>query len=240
MPKNIFVFKPFQIYQPFDDVMKVSTDSVLLGCFANAQNAQMALDIGCGTGLLSLMLAYKNKSLSITAIDINFNACICTQYNIKNSTFENKMEVFHTSIQDFTKNSKQKFDLIISNPPYFSNSLKSSVNRKNIYRHQESLNYYDLLHSVHCLLMENGSFYTLVPYYEQKQVEQLLSLKNLHIHSKLSVFSKSNKTIPYIFILEIKKSEANDIDNKHLFIYDEKGQYTLEYLELTKDFYLFS
>ncbi len=239
MPKDKFAFKPFCIYQPYKDVMKVSTDSVLLGCFADTNDAQKALDIGCGTGLLALMLAHKNPKLNITAIDINENACKCAEYNIQHSDFASRINVKHISLQEFAKISSEYFDLIICNPPYFSKSLKSPNIFKNTYRHQGELTYETLVDSVKILLKDTGVFYVLVPYYEYDKFIRILHSKTLYIHSQLSVFSNINKPTPYLFILEIRKNFAQPIKEKCLFIHDEKNEYTSEYVLFTKEFYLY-
>lgn len=239
MPKDLFVFKPFTIYQPYKDVMKVSTDSVLLGCFADCSESKFALDIGCGTGLLSLMLAHKNPLQKIIAIDINENACACARYNVLNSAFSNQIEVIHISIQEFEKITTQKFDLIISNPPYFSRSLSSPYFEKNIYRHQVELSYDKLLHSINSLLESNGIFYVLIPYYEKNYFLSLLAPNNLFVHSELSVFSKTDKKLPYIFIYKIAKCASPKIQHYQLYIYNHQNKYTDEYVQFTKEYYLY-
>lgn len=239
MPKDKFAFKTFCIYQPYKDVMKVSTDSVLLGCFANTNDAQKALDIGCGTGLLALMLAHKNPKLSITAIDINENACKCAEYNAQHSDFASQIVVKHTSLQEFVRTTFNQFDIILCNPPYFSKSLKSPDISKNTYRHQNQLTYEVLIDSVKILIKDTGKFYVIVPYYEYKKFIDLLHHKNLHIHSQLSVFSNTEKQRPYIFILEIKKNPATSVNEQRLFIHNNKNEYTSEYIDFTKEFYLY-
>lgn len=240
MSEKFFAFKPFTIYQPFKDVMKVSTDSVLLGCYANVSDAKNALDIGCGTGILSLMLAYKNSKITIKAIDINPNAIICAKYNVEYSNYSERIEILNTSIQQFASKHHQCFDIIISNPPYFSKSFKSPNAHKNSYRHQDELNYHQLLFCISELLNYDGKFYVVVPVYEQKKFTELLTKMNLFIHSELSVFSKVGKLNPYIFIYETRKFLSSDTIKNQLFILSQENQYTLEYLEFTKEFYLYA
>ncbi|GAB4202311.1 MAG: methyltransferase [Bacteroidia bacterium] len=239
MPKDKFDFKTFCIHQPYKDVMKVSTDSVLLGSFVNATNTDNALDIGCGTGLLALMLAHKNPKLDITAIDINENACKCAVYNVQHSDFASKIIVKHTSLQDFVKTNSHPFDVIVCNPPYFSKYLKSPDIFKNTYRHQNELTYEVLIDGVKILMKDTGKFYVIVPYYEYKKFIGLLHHRDLHIHSQLSVFSNTEKQIPYIFILEIKKNPATSVNEQHLFIHNNKNEYTSEYIDFTREFYLY-
>lgn len=240
MPKEIFHFKNFSVYQPCNDVMKVSTDSVLLGAFADAQNKTTALDIGCGTGLLCLMLAQKNPQLKIIGIDINYNAYQCAQFNTTNSQYSQQINILHISLKNFLDQSKFQFDLIISNPPYFSASLKSPASEKNIYRHQEQLSFSDLIDAISVLLSDNGVFYVVIPYYEIKIFINILQKRQLYIHRQLDVFSNETKKDPYIFLLEIKKNPPHQFNQSRIFIYNNNQKYTDEYLTFTKEFYLFA
>ena len=241
MPKDFFAFKQFTIYQPYADVMKVSTDSVLLGCFANVENINQgnALDIGCGTGLLCLMLAQKNRSLKIIGIDINANACECAQYNVKQSPFYQQIEINNISLKNFLRKSNFSYDVIISNPPYFSNSLQSQRTEKNIYRHQQEMTYEELLKSVNVLLKDEGLFYVVIPYYEEKQFRALINDHNLYIHKTLVVWAHPKKQHPHIFIFEIQKHPSEYSHTQNLYIYNDQFRYSEEYLNFTKEFYLF-
>ena len=241
MPKDFFAFKQFTIYQPYADVMKVSTDSVLLGCFANVENINQgnALDIGCGTGLLCLMLAQKNRSLKIIGIDINANACECAQYNVKQSLFYQQIEISNISLKNFLEKSNFSYDVIISNPPYFSNSLQSQRTEKNIYRHQQEMTYEELLKSVNVLLKDEGLFYVVIPYYEEKQFRALINDHNLYIHKTLVVWAHPKKQHPHIFIFEIQKHSSEYSHIQNLYIYNDQFRYSEEYLNFTKEFYLF-
>ncbi len=239
MPKDLFIFKHFTIRQSYKDVMKVSTDSVLLGCFADIENLKegVALDIGSGTGILSLMLAQKNTALKITAIDNNVNAFQCSQNNFQNSQYADRLNALHISLEEFVKVNTQKFDLIISNPPYFSKSLKSYYSFKNNNRHQNNLNYETLLNAVIQLLKEDGSFYTIVPYYEQKRWSECIGTSSLHVHKILSVYSHCSKTLPYLFLYKVGKKTSTQISQHVLYIQNSEG-YTKEYIQYTQMFYL--
>lgn len=239
MPKDWFYFKKFKIYQPYNDVMKVSTDSVLLGCYANVIEKKYGLDIGCGTGLLALMLAQKNPNLKMVAIDINENAYQCAQQNVLSSKFAQQIEVLKLSLQEFIQQFNQHlFDLIICNPPYFSNSLRSPDIEKNIYRHQNDLNYSELLNAVSLLMSNDGNFYVLIPYYEVNKFNEILQEFSLYVYSEIAVYSNVNKFLPYLYILDIKKEKTDKVDFRKLIIMNENGQYTEEYKNFTKDFYL--
>lgn len=240
MPKDIFVFKQFTIYQPYADVMKVSTDSVLLGCFAEVSGFSNALDIGCGTGLLALMMAQKNSSLHITAIDIHTNAYTCALYNVQHSMFEKQIVVLNTSLKNFLDQSKILFDVLISNPPYFSRSLKSTNPEKNLYRHQEELGYEDVLRAAKTLLNRQGCLFLVVPYYEWKRVNSSMLQNELFLHRIMEVYASTKKPLPYIYLMEIRKERARSVKAEKLYIRDSVGAYTLACLAFTRDFYLFA
>lgn len=219
--------------------MKVSTDSVLLGCYANVIEKKYGLDIGCGTGLLALMSAQKNPNLKMVAIDINENAYQCAQQNVLSSKFAKQIEVFKLSLQEFIQQFNQHlFDLIICNPPYFSNSLRSPDIEKNIYRHQNDLNYSELLNAVSLLMSDDGNFYVLIPYYEVNKFKEKLKDFSLYIHSQMAVYSNVNKPLPYLYIMDIKKEKTDNVDYRKLIIMNDKGEFTEEYKSFTKDFYL--
>lgn len=240
MPKDIFAFKQFVIYQPYHTVMKVSTDSVLLGCFAHVIQRYRALDIGCGTGILSLMLAQKNPQLRIIGIDIHPDAYQCAAMNVEHSRFKHQIQIIHTSLKNFLDTSQLHFDVIVSNPPYFSNSLKSPSKDKNTYRHQSDMTYIEIIQAVSVLLTQNGSFYVCIPYYEQNRFDKELHIHKLYKHREMAVFSTTTQQKPYLFIKEIRKSKCDEISTEILHIRNEHNQYTSTYLEFTKEYYLFA
>ena len=123
MSNQTFVFKQFKIVQD-KCAMKVGTDAVLLGSWVNASNAKTILDIGTGTGIISLMLAQKSGA-RIDAIDIDTNAFIQASENVNDCAWKDRIDVHHISLQQFTKESDHKYDLIVSNPPYFVDSSKA-------------------------------------------------------------------------------------------------------------------
>jgi tRNA1Val (adenine37-N6)-methyltransferase len=157
----MFRFKHFIIKQE-RAAMKVCTDSCLFGSLIDSENIKNALDIGCGTGLLSLMVAQKNLKIQITALEIDQNAVFDAAENIHESPFLNQITLHHQTVQDFAKKSNEKFDLIFCNPPFFQNNLKSDKIEKNIAHHAETLTFDDLAESIDVLLEEKGSAWILL------------------------------------------------------------------------------
>ncbi len=239
MPKDFFAFKRFSIRQGDNSVMKVNTDSVILGVWANIPLNGLFLDIGCGTGLLTLIIAQKSEHAKVIGIDISSNATECAKVNTNASQYAERIQIIHQSLQNFTTHSKNLFDIVICNPPYFSKSLRSNSADKNITRHHETLRFKELITCVKKLLSDSGIFYVLIPFYEASVFQQLLQDNQLFIHDTLEVFSDTKKELPYIFCYKIQKSLPQQAQTKQLFI-KHNNTYTAEYISLTKDFYLFA
>src|SRR5688572_5036500 len=141
MPNDFFEFKKFRIMQD-RCAMRVSTDAVLLGAWVAVNGSKTILDIGTGTGVIALMLAQKSDAV-ITAIDIDRESTEQAASNVNESCFAGRVAVEHCSFQDFVKRSSQKYNLIVTNPPYFIDSLKSNTGSRTIARHTDALSFDD-------------------------------------------------------------------------------------------------
>lgn len=226
-----FNFIKFAVKQA-PSVFRVGTDAVLLGALASVSEAQHILEVGSGTGIISLMLAQRNPNASILAIDINSQAVDLSEINFSNAPFSRRMKA---ELQDFkTFETEQKFDLIISNPPYF----EINASGKDILARQRlELNFSDLINKASQLLSEKGLFTVIIPLDSEKEfTENCFELK-LFLQRKVSI--KGIKTAePKRVVLEyaLAKSEPK-IEN---FVIEKSPRvYSDEYLELTKDFHLF-
>lgn len=229
--------KPFR-FQQFDiqqnaDVFRVGTDAVLLGALANVSEAKKVLEIGTGTGIISLMLAQRNPEAKILAIDINSEAVNISQTNFINSPFSDRIKSQLQDLKNFE--TEEKFDLIISNPPYFEiNSSEKDI----LARQRLELNFSDLIKKSSQLLSENGLFSIIIPIDSEKEFNQICSNNNLFLQRKVII--KGIKTSePKRLVLEysFKNSEAK-IEN---FVIEKAPRiYSDEYLELTKDFHQFT
>ena len=149
-----FIFKQFKIQQD-NTAMKVGTDGVLLGAWADSENATNILDIGTGTGLIALMLAQRNLKANITAIEIDEQASLQASENFNNSPWEIRLSIKNLKLQDFVV--EEKFDLIVSNPPFFNNTFQANSSERNIARQTETLSFNELLKNTASLLSENGA-----------------------------------------------------------------------------------
>lgn len=233
-----FRFKQFEIHQN-KTAMKVGTDGVLLGAWASVLDAKRVLDIGTGTGLIALMTAQRNSNAIIDAVEIDKNSYEEAKHNFEISQWSNRLNIVHQTIQDYAKNTTQQYDLIISNPPYFINSTKSKHQSKNQVRHTDSLSFADLLDSVKRLLSEDGRFCIVLPYAEGERFYHLAKANKIHCTKKVSVRGRNFKPVERL-LLEFRR-EKNITEENELTIQNspKRHDYTNEYVNLTKDFYLF-
>ena len=233
-----FQFKQFTVHQE-KTAMKVCTDACLFGAWVANKielkeiNADNILDIGCGTGLLSLMLAQKTKA-QIDAVEIDKNAFEQAKENINLTEWKEQINIHHGSIIDFK--STKKYDLIICNPPFYENQLKSVDAARNTAMHATTLSYKDLIISVKNNLAQGGSVAVLLPYYAIIEFEEALLNHQLFIYEKCNV-SHSPKH-PYfrnmVIFSQVKKVSSED----SILIKNINNFYSEEFIELLKDYYL--
>ena len=231
---RFFRFKQFQITDDHS-AMKVGTDSVILGAWANQQNVKTVLDIGSGAGLLSLMLAQRNSISRVTAVEIDNDAVEDAKYNFNNSTWSNRLSVIHSDIRSFQ--AEEKFDLIISNPPFFKDSLLPDIHARAGARHDEHLSLDDLLSFVKKHLNHDGHFTLVFPFDRERELLSLAKIKGLFPCRIMRSMNKPSAQIKRSFIeLSYIKTEAVKIDL--LEIRNAESEYSEAYKELTKEFYL--
>jgi tRNA1Val (adenine37-N6)-methyltransferase len=233
-----FRFKKFQIHQD-KTAMKVGTDGVLLGAWTDISEAENILDIGTGTGLIALMMAQKNEVVKIDAVEIDESSYEQATQNFEESPWNRRLSVFQASIQDYTENCEKQYDLIISNPPYFVNSTKSKFNHKNQVRHTDSLSFEELIKAVNFLLKPSGRFCVVLPFAEGEIFEILAKAEKLYCTKKVSVKGRDFKPTERLLMQFEKQEKA--IEERHLVIQNspKRHDYTSDYINLTKDFYLF-
>ncbi len=163
MANQWFRFKQFTVRQE-KTAMKVGTDGVLLGAWAgNDEDAVKILDVGTGTGLVALMLAQRFPRAQVDAVELDPLAASQAEENFRSSPWSGRLRAIHRSFQEFAATRKKKYDLIVSNPPYFSHSLKNPSTEKIVARHDDSLPKEDLLKHTSCLLTREGAFCVILP-----------------------------------------------------------------------------
>lgn len=236
MPNTSFAFKQFIIKQD-KCAMKVGTDAVLLGAWIIPNECKYILDIGTGTGVISLMLAQKTEA-QIDAIDIDEEAFLQAKQNVSESKFSNQIHVTHSSFQDYTKTATKKYNLIVTNPPYFEQSLKSSDEQRSHARHADVLPFEELLDGVLKLLDEKGKFCLILPSLEAVKFRTLAEKKGLNLSKLLRIKSRMDKDTDKRHLMQFEFTPSEFSENTIAIEQEERHQYTADYKELTKDYYL--
>jgi tRNA1Val (adenine37-N6)-methyltransferase len=236
MPNSAFAFKQFNVKQD-KCAMKVGTDAVLLGSWIQPNGSTHILDIGTGTGVIALMLAQKT-SASIVGIDIDGIATQQAQENVDESKFKNSITLFNSSFQDFVKTTSLKFQLIVSNPPFFEQSLKSSDEKRSNARHADVLPFEDLLDGVIKLLDEKGKFCLILPTLEAEKFRGMAQKKGLFLSKLLRVKSRVDKDIDKRHLMQFEFTPTEFSEETMAIEEDERHSYTQAYKELTKPYYI--
>lgn len=236
MTNPFFRFKKFTVYHD-KCAMKVGTDAVLLGAWADTSFCRNILDIGTGTGIIALMLAQRSQA-TVEAIDIDKEACVQATENVAASPYTERIKVVHASCADFAASNQQKrYDLIVSNPPYFINSLKCPDNKRTVARHTDTLLLSDLIREAQTLLSPSGRIALVLPYERLEEVKALASANHLYICRQTDVIP-SPGAAPKRLLVELSTTEENIKNRDTLTIEEARHQYTPEYIALTKEFYL--
>ena len=216
--------------------MKVSTEACILGALVNAKQATRILDIGTGTGLLSLMLAQKSDAF-IDAIEIDADAVAQATENVKESPWQQQINIIHDSIQHYSQSTNKKYNLIVSNPPFYQSHLKSPDTQTNLAIHNDSLSPAELAASVSMLLESDGQFYVLLPEHEGKILQKALEPENIFLHTIIKIHHRAeHRSLRSVFIY--KKSMCNTALLEQLIIKDTEDNYTQAFRDLLKDYYL--
>lgn len=234
MSNSFFKFKQFIINQD-KCAFKVGTDGVILGAYANLDGAKTILDIGTGTGLIALMAAQRSDAL-IYAIEPDELSFEQARENFAASVWTDRITVNKTRIQDYFPRNMY-FDKIISNPPFFVDSLKNPDNRLAVARHNDSLPFGEFIEGIGRLLTPEGSFETILPVKESAKLVELATKSGLFPCRVLHI--KANPTSKVIRkIINFKNTLENCIEEELIIDNGQRYCYTERYKELTKDFYL--
>ena len=227
-----FQFKEFSISQS-KNVFRVGTDGVLLGVAATVEGAKNILEIGTGTGLISLMLAQRNPQATIQSIDINKEAADLANSNFQNSHFKERLRAYHVDFKEFKSN--EKFDLIVSNPPYFE---ENPSGKDILARQQKELSFQILIENAAAFLSENGLLSVIIPFESTTDFENKALESNLFLHRKKIIFGMLHSKAKRV-ILEFG-FQKRDIKYSELVIEKAPRIFTEQYLDLTKNFHQFS
>ena len=215
--------------------MKVGTDAVLLGAWANLANVKNILEVGTGSGIISLMLAQRTSPhVQIVAIEIEKEDAQQARENILRSPWPDKITVHHQSLQDFKSNTT--FDLIVSNPPYFINSHLPPSTKRSVARHAKTLTYPELILNAKKMLAPSGRLAIVLPFEEGKQFQSLASRDNLKLVRLLAFYSRAGK--PQERWLFEFGQETQPFMPEVLVLHGTGEEWSADYKNLTRDFYL--
>ncbi|KAA2224826.1 tRNA1(Val) (adenine(37)-N6)-methyltransferase [Chryseobacterium sediminis] len=226
-----FTFKQFTIEQS-KDVFRVGTDGVLLGALADVDDASSVLEVGTGTGLISLMLAQRNLQAYFLGLDINEDAEALTKLNFENAPFHARLKNRHQDFKTFV--TEERFDLIVSNPPYFE---ESGSEKDKIARQTVELNFRQLITNAAQLLSENGIFSVIIPVEAGEVFISIGKENRLFLNRRVSIKGIQNSNAKRL-ILEFS-SQKKEINESEFIIEKSPRQYSDQYLELTKEFHVF-
>jgi tRNA1Val (adenine37-N6)-methyltransferase len=233
----MFQFKQFSLEQD-RTAMKIGTDGVLLGAWTPIENNPFSiLDIGTGTGIIALMLAQRSSADQIDALEIDEDAYEQATDNFENSPWNDRLFCFHAGLDEFVEEPEDEYDLIVSNPPFYSEDYKSSSDQRDLARFQDAMPFEDLIEAAALLLSENGIFSVIIPFKEEstflalaKEFE-LFPLKITRVKGTPTSEMKRS-------LLAFSRNEISNFPIDELIIETARHIYTPEYIALTKDFYL--
>jgi tRNA1Val (adenine37-N6)-methyltransferase len=218
--------------------MKIGTDSVLLGAWCPIDNNPFSvLDVGAGTGILSLMLAQRSNAEQIDALEIDKEAYEQCVENFEASPWGDRLFCFHAGLDEFIDDPEDEYDIIISNPPFYAENYKTDNSQRDLARFKEALPFEDLIEAAGSLLSENGIFAVIIPYKEEERFIDLCAEVELYPVKVTRV--KGSDTTPIVrSLLAFKRYELSVLTADELVIEINRHEYTDAYINLTKDFYL--
>ena len=236
MPANSnrkFHLKPFSLFH-HKSTMKVGMDATLLGIWIQADRAEKVLDIGTGCGILSLLLASKCNA-QIDAVELDVDSANEAGENFQNSAFYDRMQVIEIDINQFAKAHRQKYDVIISNPPFFINDQRSTDKKKKQARHSDSLSFRQLIGAINKLMKPDGNCFFVLPYEEGKIFTEMAAKNNLYLQHRQLIFpgrglEPNRMNMKFAFKKPIK------IVSEKFIIREENGQFSKQYKLFLEDY----
>ena len=230
-----FNFKHFSVSDK-NSAMKVGTDAVLLGAWVEVSGKKRILDIGTGSGIISLMLAQRSEA-NITGLDIHKYSIEDAILNFANSQWATRLKAIQSSFQEYATYCSESYDLIVSNPPFFTNSLKSPKQLKNISKHNDLLPYQDLISGIRKIIAASGKYCIIVPESDAVFINDLSTENDFHCIRQLTIYPKKSKPASRV-IMEFSTSKPDVVKKEKIIVRNDDNSYTSEYKLLTKDFYL--
>jgi tRNA1Val (adenine37-N6)-methyltransferase len=238
MANPYFHFKQFTVHHD-RCAMKVTTDACLFGAWCadellkTKEKIKSLLDIGSGTGLLSLMVMQKND-VNIDAVEIDESAAEQATENFTTSVWKDRLQVLKG---DVTQMQLPQYDCIISNPPFYENELQSPNSKRNVAHHSHGLKLDDLLQIIDNHLSDEGFFFLLLPYKRIDEAKQLMQKNNLYPFKELIAHQSLNHP-PFRYMVMGSKKGFENVDTKEIFITSSPNNYTEDFIKLLKEYYL--
>ena len=237
MNRKPFHFKQFSIHHD-RCAMKIGTDGVLLGAWTPLHAAKNILDIGTGTGVIAIMLAQRSQvNVVIDAIEIDQAAYDQAKENINNCKWSHQITALHSPLQNFSKSHAEKYDLIVSNPPFFLQGSKPLIENRKQARHADTLSHDDLITHSKYMLKETGLLSIILPFEEGTNFIRAAKNLGLYCQHYVAVKPKINKPVERLLLSFSKSQPIEMIKEKLTIQYEQRNDYTPEYTMLTKDFY---
>lgn len=237
MPNNWFRFKQFTIQQEHA-AMKVGTDGVLLGAWASVPQAgSRILDVGTGTGLITLMIAQRARDVRVDALEIDSSSAAQAKENFQNSPWKKRLNCLHSSFHDYVSQCNLKYDLIICNPPYFTGSKKTESKSKNLARHDDSLSLGDLFKGSVSLMKETALLSLILPVDKEAEVLELIKKHQLHCNRFTRVKPTPQKPAKRI-LLELSHLPGKCHEDDLSIEMGKRHIYSDQFKSLTENFYL--
>jgi tRNA1Val (adenine37-N6)-methyltransferase len=217
--------------------MKVGTDGVLLGAWADLQGAGKILDVGTGTGLLAIMMAQRCQGL-IDAVEVDEQAFGQAKENVDACPWKDRITIFHDTFQHFAATTHLRYDLVISNPPFFRNSLRPGAISRSLARHDDKLSYESLLFYTAQILGAEGRLVIIVPAGETEHLTELAYFQDLHPIRKTLIRPHPGKDHSRCLMAFSKDPRLSCSTSELIIKLENSGQYTEEFRALTREYYL--
>jgi len=234
MTNSTFRFKQFEIEQA-DCAMKINTDGVLIGALSSHDAPLRILDIGTGTGVIALMLAQRYPSAYIDAVEIDLQAAYQAGLNFQNSIFSNRIKILNSSFEAIDQTCF--YDLIVSNPPFYTNSLHTSNERKKIAKHTDIDFFKNILNFAYHRLRAEGVLQLILPTELALEIKRIAPDYNLHTTQEIAIRSFESTAV-IRQIIHLRKDRQDTVRQQNFVIYSGKGIYSDEYRQLLKPFFL--
>ena len=233
----MFQFKQFSVEQD-RCAMKIGTDGVLLGAWSPIpENIFSVLDVGAGTGIIALMLAQRTNAEQIDALEIDEEAYEQAVENFENSPWSDRLFCFHAGLDEFIEEPEDEYDLIISNPPFYTEDYKTESEQRDLARFADAMPFEDLIEAADLLLSENGIFSVIISYKEEEKFIALAKDFDL-FPIKITRVKGTPTTEIKRSLLAFSRNVSENFPVDELVIETSRHIYTEEYIALTKDFYL--